>query len=1105
MKEKYTLKTRISSIFAVAIAMLFISNSVYAGPDCTGQVPCIPQLSLIGEDGNYDVSWYPDGKIRIPISHNGPREFFMPVFIQNNWKLTEWSQNGGDTVMFYPEPLKSFKFTLFYHYEAVEPIGIVSDKHPVEYVEQGKNGTEYDISSRDFTVDWNVEKTSRYYEVLRPGPIPANDKKNGRALTITGYSNNNMGLPESESGEYRILCYVKFRVKPKIGETPSQGAAFSPIYIDNDVIKYNDMVITKEQPFKDHKKYLTISQLNKFETSWYPMPPNPPHTHFDANPTKYFPGVTGMDNWDLDPSLVNQYGPVIPGNIWLEFQNTVPEIEFDMNRGIGGNIDGDHIIPTNVETYLSDNGNFSQQVITEYSLVDPLTIDLNSIDPSVAERKVELRILSTQDGVIANDLIIESDSPWLKFKSVPGPGNRNPFPSEIRKGYLDFLENGILRAGEHDQLNNEPPLGTPNTGRVFLDIIADPSVLQQDDGEDGNDEKTGIYTGYITVHSSNVLNAPVRLKVTFILFDIADEGGWDDKYNGQIHGIKLDIRNSRGATGDKTTIVFGTAPRGSDGVDSLYGEFAYKSDFTGFGARFYPLDPDNPAKNGFGDFASNDEMRRTASRDIRSKHDTTESIIYHVKFDPDGDASYPVVIKWNTRDFLPGSSLFIKDVVNGNLFDPVDMWTGTGDGGNGFRTFTIRDASIKEFLIEYTLPKTIDFLDEFGNPIIKEGWNFLSIPVNPVNKHYSGFYKGAKNPPYYFSGEDYNTDNDGQLREGVGYFIQYGSQIDKTFSGSFINEISTARGNGVKVYRRSGGRAGWNSVGTVSCPISVDEIEFSPVPNETPPSADNAREAGVWKYTPGKGYSAVTEMLPGFGYWVKVDNDGFYQIKIEPGDCSSRASVSNFSNPREDIYNKSTKIHLIDNESKATELYLNTENSINLDNYEMPAALPDDSFFDIRYLSGRNMTVNPGDNGSIIKIQGATYPMALRVSDADADYTFYDYQTGQKLGTIEAGSTSSLFVNEGTKLVRFEKTTNLVNEFDAKLVSNKVVVSVPEAQIVNIDLYDQMGHKIENLYNNEVNGSYGVDINTNKLSQGSYICKITAGKMSKVLKVSVVK
>ena len=1108
MKEKYTLKTRISTIFTMALVMLFLSNSVYADPACTGQVPCIPKLNLVGDVDSYDVSWYPDGKIKIPVSSDGPREFYMPVFIQNNWKITEWKQLGkDDTVMFYPEPIKSFKFTMFYHNEAVEPIGIVTDKHPQEFVEQGRNGTEYDISANNFTVDWNIAKTSRYYEVLRPN-VPANDKKNGKAITFTGYSNGSFGLPESEDSEYRILFYVKFRVIPKLGTLPSQGAQFSPIYIDNDVIKYNDMVVTKEQPFKEHKKYLSVSQLNRYETSWYPMPPSPAHTHFDSNPTKYFPGVTGMNNWDLDPSLINQYGPVIPGNVWLEFMNTVPELEFDMARGIGGDVNGDHIIPTKVETYRSDNGAIDRQVITEFALVDPLTIDLNSIDPSTAERIVELRILSTIDQVIANDIVIESDAAWLKFTTVAGPQNRNPFTSERRKGYLNFLENGVLRPGETDQLNNDPPLGNNTRGDIFLNIICDPSVLMQEDGEEGNDDKTGIYTGYITASSKNSLNDPVRLKVTFILFDIADEGGWDDRYNGQITGIKLDIENSRGAVGDKTSLVFGTAPRGTDGVDSLFGEYAYSSDFTGFGARFYPLDADNPARYGFGDFASNDEMRRTASRDIRSKYDTTESIIYHVKFNADGDDNYPVVLTWNTRDFLPGSQLFIKDVVNGNLFDPIDMLTAT-DNGNGFRSYTIRDRQINEFLIEYTLPKTIDFLDEFGNPIIKEGWNLLSIPVNPVNKFYKDFYRGAKNPPYYFSAEDYNQEQSGNLREGVGYFVQYGSQIDVTFSGSFINEISAARGNAVPVYRRSGGgnggRAGWNSVGTVSCPISVDKIEFSGIGNEAIPSADAARASGIWKYTPGRGYSEVTEMLPGFGYWVKVDNDGFYQLRVDPGDCSAKSTINSYISPKELVYNKSAKIHLIDNQSRSSVLYSSKDASLNLSNYEIPTALNDNSFFDIRYTDGTNMNIVNDNKDAVIRVQGATYPMALRVSNSDADYTFYDDQTNQVIGTIAAGSDASLFVNNGTKFIRFEKTNNAINEFHAELRVNKVFVSVEESQLVTIELYNQMGHKVMDLYNDVINGSNGVDINTNLLSQGSYICKVTAGKFSKVLKVSVVK
>jgi hypothetical protein len=48
--------------------------------------PIVPMLSLMGEIDGYNKEFYPDGRIVIPPSEENPREFLVPVFIENRWE-----------------------------------------------------------------------------------------------------------------------------------------------------------------------------------------------------------------------------------------------------------------------------------------------------------------------------------------------------------------------------------------------------------------------------------------------------------------------------------------------------------------------------------------------------------------------------------------------------------------------------------------------------------------------------------------------------------------------------------------------------------------------------------------------------------------------------------------------------------------------------------------------------------------------------------------------------------------------------------------------------------------------------------------------------------
>lgn len=1074
--------------------------------------PRIPQLSLTGDDGGYDDDWYPDGRLLLPISleritdansnyaGEGAKEIYIPIFIQNTW-----NQNGpvtlkfaNDTVTLDPSPIESFKFTLLYRSEVFQPLGIVTE-HPRMFVEEERPGTDVSCDAKDWNISFNYEKSDRYRTYLVNPATNINTAKGGMKLTITGVSN---GLALPTHNEFRVLCYVKMRVRPYRGQLISDGGIEgSNLIIDNQEILYNDYNVTEHAPFIEWRSHINSLQANAYENLLYPgyqsYWPHPKHNYYNipSGSDPRTPGLAGISNYDENRSTVID-NPTLPGVLYVRLMQALPQFGFDMQRQIGN--------PEQLKTVKV--GQFNE--VIEVSTNDPLTIDSNSTNPSVASREFEL--VNTVGLTRIENITVESDQEWLQFQTIASKG-RNVVPTRTRRASFHYLDNGTLGSVAINGVPADEELNDPNgdPGRVFFNITCDPLKLTS------SPEKAGMYEGYITFRSDYALNRVVRLKVVFIYFRTPKEGAGG---LGVRSGINLDIYNSRASVPgnpgpDKTNIIFGSGHRATDGVDTLFGEYAYGSPLTGFGARFYALDAQgNPLKDkngnalagsqyGFGDWAAYDEGPRSKSRDIRSSFDTNQSIIYYVKFDENGDENYPVVIEWDTRDFIPGSELFIRDTQNGQLFPSVNMRTANALG-QFKRSYTIQDQRVNEFLIEYTLPKTVQFVDEYGNAIIQEGWNFLSLPVNAVNTKYNVLYPNVINKPIFFTPNTYQQDE--ILRAGIGYFMRYSSTIDKTFAGTFISEISTARQNAPRVYPGSGGRGGWNSVGAISVPTSVNNIEFETF-NNTTPDKNYTLEYGVWRYVTDKGYEEVSTILPGLGYWIKVNNNGYYNLKQDNLKVIGNSNVRN-----NNVYANSTKISVKDNGANNGELFLANSN-VDINKYELPP-VPPTGVFDVRFRGSYKVDNN---NETVINLQGVEYPVSISANYPETDLTFSDALTGEVYGTIARGTASNIIVkNSLSNSIVVNKVEKINAEFGLEVYPNPVQASgnlniaytLTSDEVVNISLYDVLGNKVAEVINTNVQaGTHTTNFDVNNVPVGSYIVKIEAGSNVMTQKVSVIK
>lgn len=1038
--------------------------------------PKLPVLSLTGAGDGYDSDVYPDGRIWLPPSQDGTREFLLPVFINNKWAYYKENPN------YIPDAIYSFRFKLLYDSTAVLAVGYEKDLHPTILPDLPlANAFKIDFNdAKDqswvlrndeapgFCTNYNETKGYRTsYHFIRLDPCHGyRDLENGRVATIVGSSSKPLPNTSLDNDEYKVLLYVRFKVL-------ASNKSETPIVIDDREIVYNDVNIRTTYPFSATNGRFTLGKSTKDDIEIQR------DYRLDFNT-----GLQGYDN-----SLTTEYDtrPTRKGSIWLYIVDFVPA--FDMSSARGGEI---------VRPQLINVDNADKLWI----LNDPITVDTKGTKTksmpngyTIGSRKIKL--MNKISGTRMLGVKIESNQPWLEFRRINAAGTSAMTDWVTTTDNLEFsdrikgMDNGILGDNKKDLMGNPTPF-RDDYGPVYLEFRINKDKLTEVKSTD----REAIYTGFLSFGSPTAKYSSVQLQVTGIVFKDPNEGGTATGL-ASIPGARVWVRNSRADGSDDTVmLVFGTGSRATAGVDTLYGEYAYPSTpafntINHLVARWFGVTDAQKAAfpNGLGDWLPNDEYKFSSSRDIRNENDTTESHVYNCKFRRNSyDKS--VIIEWDPRDFIEGSRCFLRDTLNGNNIN-VDMLEGTFNPTTGRHSYTSSDMNFNSFNIEYTPPTTIKYLDENNEPIIKKnGWNLLSLPVRPVSPNYLLTYSQAVGVPYEFNGTGFQQAEN--LIVGKGYFVKFGININTQFTGSMIKRIE-APADEVIVYPDTKTNQGaWNLIGGLSSPVNVNDISFTQYKAGdvyVQPTLNYVRKNGVWGYKSNKGYVQVTEMIPGLGYFIKCDNYGYLRIFK----ASKRFAAE------ENTTNNNIAINVRDNASNETSIFLAKDRSIDLNGLEMPPAF--DGMFDVRF--SNNYNVSNSDN-SVFTMRGVSYPVELTMENADADYTFVDAATKQVLGTIAKGTTSNVVIASArTSSVEVLKSNSNTTEVYPNPAVNEVTVSFNQATsgAVVMSLVDMFGNTLDT----QVATKGTATFNVSNLATGKYFCKIVAGDYNETVSVTVVR
>jgi hypothetical protein len=140
-------------------------------------------------------------------------------------------------------------------------------------------------------------------------------------------------------------------------------------------------------------------------------------------------------------------------------------------------------------------------------------------------------------------------------------------------------------------------------------------------------------------------------------------------------------------------------------------------------------------------------------------------------------------------------------------------------------------------------------------------WNLVSLPVDRSSYSKEAVFPTAISDAFAYQ-DGYHTEM--VLRHGVGYWLKFDTAQTVVITGSPCPTDTFVL------------RSGWNLIGSISTTIPVTSVVTM---------ASNLVISQFWKYN--SGYTMADSIKPGYGYWVKSNEDGQIILGASPMLCLS--------------------------------------------------------------------------------------------------------------------------------------------------------------------------------------------------------------------------
>jgi hypothetical protein len=375
-------------------------------------------------------------------------------------------------------------------------------------------------------------------------------------------------------------------------------------------------------------------------------------------------------------------------------------------------------------------------------------------------------------------------------------------------------------------------------------------------------------------------------------------------------------------------------------------------------------------------------------------------------------------------------------------------------------------------------------------------WRIISLPYSYSDTSVSVIFPTAITPAYSFDSDVGYSMND-VMETGRGYWLKFPSQsFPPVQSGGTLSLLT------IPV------TTGWNLIGSISSPVSVDAITTNP---------SDIVESNFFGYD--GGYVIADEIQPARGYWVKVHQNGNLIL--------DESSISSKHNERTDLLARLNQLIIKEKEGGSQTLYF----GIDYDGTMQPVAaryslppLPPSGIFDVRFEQDRLVALySPRETDKILQ------PISIRTSSnvltlywnilqqSAAMYSLVDAATGKEVASNMTGIGSTVI--ERTRIgklhlvmhssgkpevpIDFALEQNYPNPFNPTTV---IEYALPEETFVSLKVFDVVGQELFTLVaERQTAGYHTVVFDASSLPSGVYLCRMNVASALFVRKMLLLK
>ncbi|MBI5019824.1 MAG: T9SS type A sorting domain-containing protein [Ignavibacteriales bacterium] len=337
---------------------------------------------------------------------------------------------------------------------------------------------------------------------------------------------------------------------------------------------------------------------------------------------------------------------------------------------------------------------------------------------------------------------------------------------------------------------------------------------------------------------------------------------------------------------------------------------------------------------------------------------------------------------------------------------------------------------------------------------VEVGWNLISVPLNVGDFRKVALFPTANSPAFSYS-NSYNLND--TLRIGHGYWLKFPNSNNMSIGGlKVVNDTIDVLPN-------------WNIIGSLYHKIPIGNITpISPVTILT----------NYFGYSNGSGYARSDTIIPGKGYWVKVNQGGKIILSTPIGGLSKTSEKClSYSETQSGNVSNMNRISFKNSQGERTLYFSFDNNTEGLERNSIPPN-PPAGCFDVRYSTQRfaeiftkdiqTIPINIVSDESVLNISWDVRDINVRyqINVIDGDNRFHEHKiSGKGTTIIDLSNISRIYLSShqtGDKQIadKFILEQNYPNPFNP---ATSIGYSIPRSARVQLNIINVAGQVVSTL------------------------------------------